>query len=179
MGTLPTHLSGSWTLAVHVHTRLINYVFWCHNHSSTCISAIQNSISSKIALGLMLTLFDRLLIATVGRQMPSSTCFLNFKFRKNVSRFEKRGNFAQNVIFCHFSTCHHSMPPRVLAFQLGLQAGQSFTDPTLEATASLLSWAVSCQSTAQNGNFQTQSTCVLALPIPEVGLARNSLWIQV
>ena len=28
------------------------------------------------ALALMLTLLDRLLIATVGRQMPSSTCFL-------------------------------------------------------------------------------------------------------
>ena len=64
-----------------------------------------------------------------------------------VSEFEKRGNFAQNAIFCHFSAYHHFKPVRALGFRLGLQAVWTFyfTDPTLEARASLLSRAVSRQ----------------------------------
>ena len=52
-----------------------------------------------------------------------------------VSEFEKRGNFAQNAIFCHFSTYHHFKPVRALGFRLGLLAVWAFyfTDPTLEA----------------------------------------------
>ena len=42
----------------------------------------------------MLTLFDRLLIATVGRQMPSSTCFLI-----EILNLEKiSGYLLQNVL---------------------------------------------------------------------------------
>ena len=64
----------------------------------------------------------------------------------NVSEFEKRGNFAQNAIFCHFSTYHHFKPVRALGFRLGLLAVWAFyfTDP-LEVQASLLSRAVSRQ----------------------------------
>ena len=46
------------------------------------------------ALALMLTLLDRLLIATVGRQMPSSTCFLI-----EILNLEKiSGYLLQNVL---------------------------------------------------------------------------------
>lgn len=33
------------------------------------------------------------------------------------------------------------------------------------------------QSEAQNGDFQHRSTRPFAMPIPEVGIARNSLWV--
>ena len=39
-----------------------------------------------------------------------------------MSKFEKRGNFAQNEIFCHFLTYHHFKPVRALGFRLGLLA---------------------------------------------------------
>ena len=35
-----------------------------------------------------------------------------------VSEFEKRGNFVQYAIFCHFSTSHHFKPVRALGFRL-------------------------------------------------------------
>ncbi|MCG8624031.1 MAG: hypothetical protein MJE68_18825, partial [Proteobacteria bacterium] len=69
-----------------------------------------------------------------------------FEYARNiiVSEFEKRGNFAQNAIFCHFLAYHHFKPVRALGFRLDLQAVWTFyfTDPTLEARASLLSRAV-------------------------------------
>ena len=59
-------------------------------------------------------------------------------YKPYVSEFEKRGNFAQNTIFCHFSAYHHFKPVRALGFRLGLQAVWTFyfTDPTLKARAS-------------------------------------------
>ena len=51
-----------------------------------------------------------------------------------MTGFEKRGHFAQNAIFCHFSTYHHFKAVKALGFRLGLLAVWAFyfTDPTLE-----------------------------------------------
>jgi len=61
-----------------------------------------------------------------------------------VSGFEKRGNFAQNAKFWHFSSYHHFKAVRASDFILGLEAHQAFcfTNPTFEAVDSLLSEAV-------------------------------------
>ena len=77
-----------------------------------------------------------------------------------VTGFEKRGHFAQNAIFCHFSTYHHCKAVRTLGFRLGLLAVWTFyfTNPTLEPRASLLSRAVSRQRGAWKGEFRTRST---------------------
>jgi len=58
-----------------------------------------------------------------------------------VTGSEKRGHFAQNANFYHFSNCHHAKAFRALGFPLALQTLQAFyfTDPTLKATACLLS----------------------------------------
>jgi hypothetical protein len=74
---------------------------------------------------------------------------------ENVIGLDKRRHFVQNAIFCHFLTCHHFKPVRALGFWFGMIAVETFyfTDLTLEATASLLSRAVSRQSEASNGNF--------------------------
>ena len=67
-----------------------------------------------------------------------------------VTGYEKRDHFTQNAFVCHFSNCHHSKVSRALGFWLGLLAVCAFyfTDPTLVATASLLSQAVSRQREA-------------------------------
>jgi len=61
-----------------------------------------------------------------------------------VSGFEKRGNFAQNAKFWHFSSYHHFKPVRASDFILGLGAHPAFcfTNPTFEAVDSLLSEVV-------------------------------------
>jgi len=61
-----------------------------------------------------------------------------------VSRFEKRGNFAQNAKFWLFSSYHHFKAVRAPDFILGLEAHQAFcfTNPTFEAVDSLLSEVV-------------------------------------
>ena len=58
-----------------------------------------------------------------------------------VTGSEKRGQFAQSANFYHFSNCHHAKAFRALLFPLALQTLQAFyfTDPTLKATACLLS----------------------------------------
>ena len=60
-----------------------------------------------------------------------------------VTGSEKRGHFAQNANFYHFSNCHshHAKAFRALGFPLALQTLQAFyfTDPTLKATACLSS----------------------------------------
>ena len=43
-----------------------------------------------------------------------------------VSGFEKRGNFAQNAKFWHFSSYHHFKAVRASDFILGLEAHQAF-----------------------------------------------------
>ena len=57
------------------------------------------------------------------------------RFCHIVTGFEKRGHFAQNAIFCHFSTYHHFKAVKALGFRLGLLAVWAFyfTDPTLES----------------------------------------------
>jgi len=40
---------------------------------------------------------------------------------KNVTGSEKRGHFAQNANFYHFSNCHHTKAFRTLGFPLALQ----------------------------------------------------------
>jgi len=74
-----------------------------------------------------------------------------------VTESEKRGHFAQNANFCHFSNCHHAKAFSVLGFPLALQILQAFyfTDPMLKATACLLSQVVSCKSEVWNGRFRT------------------------
>ena len=61
-----------------------------------------------------------------------------------VIGFEKRGNFAQNAKFWHFSSYHHFKAVRASDFLLGLWADQTFcfTYPTFEAVDSLLSEVV-------------------------------------
>jgi len=65
-----------------------------------------------------------------------------------VSGFEKRGNFAQNAKFWHFSSYHRFKAVRASDFILGLEAHQAFcfTNPTFEAVDSLLSEAVARQT---------------------------------
>ena len=74
-----------------------------------------------------------------------STCALvTYVASLYVSGFEKRGNFAQNAKFWHFSSYHHFKAVRASDFILGLEAHQAFcsTNPTFEAVYSLLSQAV-------------------------------------
>ena len=61
-----------------------------------------------------------------------------------MSGFEKRGNFAQNTKFWHFSSNHHFKAVRASDFILGLLAHQAFyfTNPMFEAVHSLLSEVV-------------------------------------
>ena len=40
---------------------------------------------------------------------------------KNVTGSEKRGHFAENANFYHFSNCHHAKAFRALGFPLALQ----------------------------------------------------------
>ena len=65
-------------------------------------------------------------------------------FQLIVSRFEKRGNFAQNAKFWHFSSYHHFKAVKASDFILGSGAHQAFcfTNPTFEAVDSLLSEVV-------------------------------------
>jgi len=62
----------------------------------------------------------------------------------NVSGFEKRGNFAQNAKFWHFSSYHHFKAVKASDFILGLGAHQAFclTNPMFEDVDSLLSEVV-------------------------------------
>ena len=95
-------------------------------------------------------------------------------------RIWEKKHFTQNTIFfAFFRNRQHSKASRGLGFWLGLIAVGAFymymyfIDPTLEATASVLSWAVSCQREASiNGDFQIQSMHALAMP--DVGGAHNS-----
>ena len=93
-------------------------------------------------------------------------------------RIWEKEHFTQNTIFfAFFQNCQHSKASRGLGFWLGLIAVGAFymyfVDPTLEATASVLSRAVSCQREAGiNGDFQMQSMHALAMP--DVGRDHNS-----
>ena len=80
-------------------------------------------------------------------------------FSPYVTGSEKRGYITQNANFYHFSNCHHAKAFRALGL-LTLQTLQAFyfTDPTLKATACLLSRAVSCQSKVYNGRFRTSGS---------------------
>jgi len=40
---------------------------------------------------------------------------------QNVTGSEKRGHFAENANFYHFSNCHHAKAFRALGFPLALQ----------------------------------------------------------
>jgi len=61
-----------------------------------------------------------------------------------VSGFEKRGNFAQNVKFWHFSSYHHPNAVRASDFILGSCAHQAFcfANPMFEAVDSVPSEVV-------------------------------------
>jgi len=69
---------------------------------------------------------------------------LHCKYAKYVSGFEKRGNFAHNAKFWHFSSYHHFKAVRASDFILGLGGHQAlcFTNPMFEAVDSLLSEVV-------------------------------------
>ena len=66
------------------------------------------------------------------------------QFKENyiyASGFEKRGNFAQNTKFWHFSSYYHFKAVRASDFILGLGTQQAFcfTKSMFEAVDSLLS----------------------------------------